>query len=723
VKYHVGRLEVIVKDRGFRSVAIVLLFSATAAVTNFALADEGKRAFEIADYYRTAFIGSPVASPKGKAIAFNVSRYELETGTSWSEIWMMAANGSDLRQMTRGHHHDGSPVFSPDGSSLLFVSDRDDGSQLYLLPIGGGEARQLTTSTLHFSNPVWSPDGRFIAVQAEVYPECGADAGCNARISEAKSAGPLTARMTDELLYRHWTTWREGRFTHVLLVDAKTGEVVRDLTPGRWDSPTFSVGGGGGYAFSPEGNELCVVSNHDRDQARSTNSDLWLIPVDGGEGVNITGSNSGWDGSPVYSPNGRHIAFRSQATPGYESDLYRIGLYDRQEKSVRYLTDDSNFDNWINDLAWSSVGDELYFSADMKGENPIFSLNLSDGGLREVVTDGAVVGWTLASEGRSVVYTRSRVGEPSEVYAIPSTGGSPRRLTAFNEALATEVDIRPADTIWVEGEEGMMIQVFLVKPHDFDPDEKYPLILNVHGGPQAPWRDRYRGDWQVYPGKGYVVAFPNPTGSAGFGQDFIDAIGCDWGGRVYRDLMKVTDELEKLPYVDSERMGTMGWSYGGYMMMWFAGHTERFQAIASMMGVYDLRSMWGATEELWFVEKDLCGMPWTSEHYDRWSPSIFAEHFRTPTLVITGEMDYRVPYTQSLHFFTDLQVRDVPSRLVVFPDAGHWPSWYEMAFYYLVHLDWFHRYLGGGEPPWDPVTFLRNQVFTDSGNQSEESNQ
>jgi dipeptidyl aminopeptidase/acylaminoacyl peptidase len=312
-----------------------------------------------------------------------------------------------------------------------------------------------------------------------------------------------------------------------------------------------------------------------------------------------------------------------------------------------------------------------------------------------------------------VIYTRSRVGEPSEVFMVSLEGGEPLRLTSFNETLAAEVDIRPAETIWVEGEEGMKIQVFLVKPHDFDPKMKYPLILNVHGGPQSPWRDRYRGDWQVYPGKGYVVAFPNPTGSAGFGQEFIDAIGCDWGGRVYRDLMKVTDALEDLPFVDPERVGAMGWSYGGYMMMWFAGHTDRFEAIASMMGVYDLRSMWGATEELFFVEKDLCGMPWTSEHYEKWSPSAFAVNYKTPTLVITGEQDYRVPYTQSLHFFTDLQVQDVPSRLVVFPDSGHWPSWYEMAFYYLVHLDWFHQWLGGEPASWEPLKFLRNQVFVD----------
>jgi dipeptidyl aminopeptidase/acylaminoacyl peptidase len=509
----------------------------------------------------------------------------------------------------------------------------------------------------------------------------------------------------------------------VLLVDAESGEVLRDLTPGSWDSPTFSVGGGGGYVFSPDGGELCLVSNHDEEPARSTNSDLWLIPLEGGEGVNITSSNKGWDGSPVYSPDGRFLAFRSQATPGYESDLYRIGLYDRQSKTVRYLTDASNFDDWINDIKWSSDGATLYFSADRTGENSVFRIGLEEDAPHLVMTDGALVGWELARQDRSLVYTRSRVGEPSEIFTKPLNGGDAVRLTSFNDSLAAEVDIRPAETMWVEGEAGRKIQVFLVTPHDFDPKKKYPLILNVHGGPQSPWRDRYRGDWQVYPGKGYVVAFSNPTGSAGFGQGFVDAIACDWGGRVYRDLMKVTDALDALPFVDGERMGAMGWSYGGYMMMWFAGHTERFEALAAMMGVYDLRSMWGATEELWFVEKDLCGTPWTSEHYEKWSPSAFAEHFTTPTLVITGERDYRVPYTQSLHFFTDLQVQDVPSRLVVYPGSGHWPGWYEMAFYYLVHLDWFHRYLGGGEPPWDPEEFLRNRVFSEVGDEPEKNNQ
>jgi dipeptidyl aminopeptidase/acylaminoacyl peptidase len=679
---------------------------------------EEKRAFEIADYYRTAFVGSPVIGSDGTTVVFPVKRYELETGTSWSELWVMAADGSDLRQLTRGRHHDSSPTISPDSSSLAFLSNRDEhGTQIYLLPLDGGEAHRLTAFPGGVANPVWSPEGAYLAVTAEVYPECGSDADCNATIRESVAAGPLAAYMTDELLYRHWDSLREDRFSHVLLIDATTGTAVRDLTPGRWDSPTFSLGGDSGYAFSPDGSELCVVSNHDPNPASSTNSDLWLVEV-GSENipqpaVNITADNPGWDGDPVYSPDGRFIAFRSQARAGYEADLFRLAIFDRVKYRVRYLTDQSSFDHWVEGIQWDVDGDAVYFDAQVGGVTPVYKIGLKSGKVKRLFDDGAIAGWQLSPDGKTIMYNRSKVGRPPELLSISSAGGTGVVLTRFNRMLEEEVDIRNAEVIWVDGEDGDRIQVFMVKPHGFDPGKSYPLILNVHGGPQSPWKDRYRGDWQVYPGKGYIVAFPNPTGSAGFGQENVDAISCDYGGRVYDDLMRITDSLAELPYVDDERMGAMGWSWGGYMMMWFAGHTDRFQTLASMMGLYDLRSFYSATEEQWFPAADLCGLPWEEDEYEKWSPSKYTEGFGTPTLVITGERDYRVPYTQSLQFFTDLQLRKVPSRLVVFPEAGHWPSWYEMAFYYLVHLDWFHQWLGGGAPPWDVEQFLRNQAFVE----------
>jgi dipeptidyl aminopeptidase/acylaminoacyl peptidase len=349
------------------------------------------------------------------------------------------------------------------------------------------------------------------------------------------------------------------------------------------------------------------------------------------------------------------------------------------------------------------------FQVAFEGNTPLYQIDLASGKEHQLFTDAAIDAWQLRPGG--VVYVHRSVGEPAEIYRSELDGTHGMKLTHANDALLGEVDVRPAETMWVSAPGGRRVEVFLVKPHGFDPAKKYPLILNVHGGPQDQWLDSYRGDWQVYPGAGYIVAFPNPTGSNCYGQAFVDGITRDWGGKVYEDVMAVADALAKLPYVDAARMGTMGWSYGGYFMMWLEGHSDRFKAIASMMGVYDLRSMHSATEELWFPEHDLGGEPWGSADYRTWSPSEFVKNFKTPCLVITGERDFRVPYTQSLQFFTDLQEMKVPSRLAVFSKAGHWPSWYEMAFYYDLHLDWFHRYLGGDAAPWDPERFLRNEVF------------
>ncbi len=694
----------------FRLPVLALVIALACPASAFAQ----KRAFTIEDLYRVKAIAGFAVSPDERSIVYAVATTDLPRAKRASKLWMSEGDGTSARQITFGAGNESEASFSPDGKWIAFVSTRDGSAQLYVMPTSGGEARKVMTSSTGVSSPTWLPDSTAMVFASDVYPECGADDACNKKIGERWDGGPLKAHMADTLLYRHWTEWRDGKRTHLFHVNVASG-AVRDLTPGDEDSPPFSLGGPRPFAASPDGREFVFESKRVKDQALSTNNDLFRIALDGAatDATNLTPANAAFDGSPEYSPDGRYIAYRVQAIPNYESDLFRIAVYDRQAGTTRVLTE--SFRNWIDDFQWTPDSKFIVFQAQVEGNTPLYRLEVATGATTKVLEHATIDSFELVGGGREVVFTSRSVGRPVEMYrATLGATTAPRQLTTLNDALVAEVDIRPAETMWVTAADGAKIHVFIVKPHGFDPARKYPLVFNVHGGPQQMWGDAFRGDWQVYPGAGYVVAFPNPRGSTGYGQEFTAQISGDYGGKVFSDLMTVTDALEKLPYVDKDRMGAMGWSFGGYMMNWFAGHTTRFKTLASMMGMYNNASFWGATEELWFPEWDFKGMPWTSPLYETTSPSTFAKDFKTPMLVLTGERDYRVPYTESLQLFTALQRQNIPSRLIVFPNAGHWPSWYEMALYYTAHLEWFQKYLGGGAPPWTTEQFLRNAVFDKS---------
>lgn len=657
-----------------------------------------KRAFTIEDIYRLQYASGPTVSATGE-LAYGTSRSDLKAQKSYSNI---VVNGKTITTDNKSF----SPFWSADGRTLYYVSTGSGSSQLYAWR--DGKATQLTDYALGIDGATVSPDGNLVAFAAEVYPEIGgADGKANKAAIERKAKNPIQAHLADHLLYRHWTEYSDGKYWHIIVYNLKD-KTYTDVTPGRFHSPVFSPNGPSGFVFSPDSKELCYLSNHDEHPEATTNCDLWIVPVTGGEAKNITAENKAWDGSPQYSPDGRYIAYRFQRTPGYESDRFILGLYDRRTGQKRVLTE--KFDNWVDDYKWTPDSKAIYFLGEERGYEPLYRIDLKNDLITKVIANRAIGSFDFDGKG-GFYYTYSRTGKPSAVYhatakAIAAAKGRAElmetQVTHLNDSLESTVDIRPSETMWIKGAKGDSVEVFIVKPYGFDPNKKYPLVINVHGGPQMQWMDSFRPDWQVYPGAGYVVAYPNIHGSTGYGQQFCRDISGHWGSYPFEDFMKATDKLAQLAYVDSTRMGAMGWSYGGYFMNWVQGQIKRFKCLASMMGLFDLRSMWGATEELWFPNFDLEGQPWNSELYTKWSPSSYVKNFATPTLIITGERDYRVSYTQSLQYFSTLQSLGIPSRLIVFDNDGHWPSSLKsMPLYYNAHLEWFHKYLGGAPAPWD----------------------
>lgn len=622
-------------------------------------------------------ISDPQVSPDGRQVAYSAVEVDLAANARNSDLWVVSATGEGApRRLTEHPRSDSRPRWSPDGKRLAFVSAREGGSQVWVLDAAGGEPRKVTALPTGAGGVLWI-DGATLLVTSDVYPECSRaaaggpatyDEGCNKQ--KLDGAGkPDTGRLYDRLLFRHWDSWEDGRRSHLLVVPI-AGGAVRDLTPGERDVPPFGLGGPENYAVSPDGREVAFVRNDDEVEATSTNAELFVVPTAGGAPRKIAGS-AGYDGGPLYSPNGHFIAFRAQERAGYEADRWRLKVHDRAAGTTRTLTE--AFDRHVDGYAWSPDSRTLYFNAPEAGREPIFAVPAAGGPVKRIA-DGSYSELQASSDGRTLVATRVSLTHPSEIWRV-EVGGGDRALTRVNDALLSRFGLRAAESVTYPGAAGKDVQAWIVKPPDFDASRRYPLLVFIHGGPQGAWSDAWSYRWnpQVFASAGYVVILPNPRGSVGWGQEFVDDINADWGGRAYEDIMKGVDFAEALPYVDKGRTVAAGASYGGYMVNWIAGHTDRFRALVSHDGIFDLRSMAFSTEELWFTDWEFGGPYWDHpEVYERWSPSTYAKNFKTPTLVVHGELDYRVPVEQAISMFTALQRRSVPSRLLVFPDENHW---------------------------------------------------
>ncbi|MFN2515171.1 MAG: prolyl oligopeptidase family serine peptidase [Pyrinomonadaceae bacterium] len=674
-------------------ISISVLVLAFVAFASLATAQQGRR-LTIEELLKVRRVGDPRVSPDCKHVAFTIGDVNFDANKVVTQIYVMPLDSGGMKQVTSGDVSATSPRWSPDSKKIAYTT----GGQIWVMDSDGVNKNQVTRISTNAAGPVWSGDGSWIAFTSDVRPDCSDD-DCNKNKDEHAEKSKVKAHIVDRLLFRHWDEWRDVKRTHVFVVSTRGG-AAKDLTPGDYDSPPYAAATGVDYAFSPDSRELAYVRNPDKVEAISTNSDLYVVPLTGGVGRSITARNRGYDAGPVYSRDGKHIFYRSQATAGFEADRWRLMAYNRATGTSTEIA--RNFDLQVEELVLSPDGNDVYFTAGERGYHPIYKVPLAGGVPTKIVPNVFATGLQITADGKSLVFANSSMEMPAEVYRANIDGGGLLALTSANTDLIANFGLRKAEEVEWTGALGKKIHGFVIKPANFDATRKYPLVVLIHGGPQSAWNNNwgYRWNPQLFANNGYIVFAPNPRGSTGYGQQFVNEISADWAGKVYADIMNgVADVIHRNSFIDKNRIGAAGASYGGYMVNWIEGHNNdprfRFKVLVSHDGVYNLSSMYGATEELWFTDWEFKGTPWTNPMmYARWSPSNFVKNFKTPILIIHGELDYRVPFGESLQLFTAAQRMGVDSKMLVFPDEGHWvlkPQ--NSQLWYHTVLDWLDKYL------------------------------
>lgn len=719
------------------------------------ISSSGRRPMTFADLQRMKRLSDPQISPSGKWVMFTSVDVDLAANTKVSHLWVVPIGGGREQQITFWKEGESEGRFSPDGRHVSFVSvDGGTSSQIYVADWNDatgrlGTPKQLTHVSTEADGAVWSPDSKRILFVSRVYPECSDEEiwldeeNCNRRRDEAAAKSQVKAMTFDHLLYRHWNSYVGPKRSHILVVSATDGNAVRDLTPRRWisdaEAPVFSLGGPVGYAWAPDSHEVAFVANLDAVPAASTNNDVFTLKLDQtGECPVKISSSPGSDDGPAYSPDGKWLAFRSQARAGYESDRFRLMVFDRSGTSaggavgeetapiVPHMVKTSahkpgthievaeellkdllpRFDHWVDEFTWAPDSKTIYFVSGEMGEANVMSVGVDLPEATAIANKAEYGELQVAKDGRTIVTSMMTVRSPAAISAIPLDaegrgGAAVIRLTHMNDAVLSQLDMPRMESFMFPGAENTTVQGFLLRPPGFDETRKYPVRFLMHGGPQGAWGDAWSYRWnpELMAASGYVVVMVNPRGSTGYGQAFIDGVNGDWGGKAYVDLMKGLDYVEQhYSFVDKARECALGGSYGGFMANWILTHTNRFACIVTHDGMFNPQSAYGSTEEMWFNEWEFRapgdkepGQPWryadkpvAMDPFRKWSPLLSIKNAKTPTLVIHSQRDYRLDVSEGFQLFTALQRLDVPSRMLYFPDEGHWvlkpqnsQRWYE----------------------------------------------
>ena len=637
-------------------------------------AGEEKRAMTFEDMFTMKRVSQLDVSPDGNRVLFRVKQANIEANGYSSGVFLLDLKTGQVTRMTDADLKASGPVWRPDGQAFAYAS----GGQIFVKSLDGSTARQVTRGSLHAGSPRFSSDGKWLLFTGTV---------------PHKEKEDHSGRVLDALFFRQWNAWVDDVRQHVFVVSAE-GErnEARDLTPGDADAPPLDLGSSHDYTFSPDGKEVAFVKNPDEVVATSTNNDVFVVPLDGGKEKRITPGN-GRDAEPVYSPDGRYLAYGSMERPGFEADRIELKIYDR--KSGKHTSLTAKMDHSVGNIIWAPDSKSLFYTTNVAGTKSIFTVDLKGKG-RQLTDKGTIK--NLGITGSTLVFTLETTTQPAEIYTMSLDKGKPEQRTFLNKPVLDQLAMNDWEEFWFDSPNGAKVQGFVIKPPFFDENKKYPMIYLIHGGPQGMWGDlfHYRWNSQMFAAPGNVVVLVNPHGSKGYGQKFCDAVTRDWGGLPYKDLMKGLDEsLERFPYIDRNRLGAAGASYGGYMINWIATHENPFKAMVSHNGLFNIPSMAGSTEELWFTEWEFGGSYYEHpELYEKWSPHHRANKMKTPMLVIHSEFDFRVPVNQGIELFTALQRQGIPSRWLYFPDEDHFVTapknakkWWGTVFH------WFDLYL------------------------------